>query len=202
MEVKFKSYNILTDDNLKEWLKFYSNWPSFPQVYINQKFVGGTEVILELVDTDHFLELVPTECIKANALERIKTAMNQGTVVIFMKGTPKAPVDGYQARAIEYLDSMKVKYGWFDVTVDSDVREIVKEQSRWNSFPQLFIRGKFVGGLFFIEDMITSGKISNYIPMTELNLPHRDKIYNLMAKGTYMIFMRGKPLYPTCQASR
>ena len=46
MQVKFKTFNILKDDNLKEWLKFYSNWPSFPQVYINQKFVGGTEIIL------------------------------------------------------------------------------------------------------------------------------------------------------------
>ena len=30
MEIKFKSYDILVDDHLKEWLKYYSNWPSFP----------------------------------------------------------------------------------------------------------------------------------------------------------------------------
>jgi glutaredoxin-related protein len=30
MELKFKCIDILLDDNLKEWLKFYSNWPSFP----------------------------------------------------------------------------------------------------------------------------------------------------------------------------
>ncbi len=30
MEITFKDFDILKDDNLKEWLKFYSNWPSFP----------------------------------------------------------------------------------------------------------------------------------------------------------------------------
>jgi Grx4 family monothiol glutaredoxin len=30
MDIKFKTFDILIDDNLKAWLKFYSNWPSFP----------------------------------------------------------------------------------------------------------------------------------------------------------------------------
>jgi monothiol glutaredoxin len=30
MDIKFKTIDILSDDSLKEWLKFYSNWPSFP----------------------------------------------------------------------------------------------------------------------------------------------------------------------------
>ena len=30
MDIKYKSFDILIDDSLKEWLKFYSNWPSFP----------------------------------------------------------------------------------------------------------------------------------------------------------------------------
>lgn len=95
MQVKFKTFDVLKDDNLKEWLKFYSNWPSFPQVYINQKFVGGTEIILQLVEADEFLQLIPSECIKANALERITQAMNKSIVVLFLKGTPDAPLDGY-----------------------------------------------------------------------------------------------------------
>jgi glutaredoxin-related protein len=97
---------------------------------------------------------------------------------------------------------MKVRYTYFDVMTDSDLREILKEYSRWNSFPQLFIRGKFVGGLNFLEDNVKSGRISNYIPTTEILLPMREKIYRIMSKGVYMIFMRGTPIYPTCQQSR
>lgn len=72
MQIKFKTFDVLLDDNLKEWLKFYSNWPTFPQVFIESKFIGGTEIVYDLVEKDEFLQLIPSECIKANALERIK----------------------------------------------------------------------------------------------------------------------------------
>ena len=52
-----------------------------------------------------------------------------------MKGTPDKPQDGYQERAVKMLDEMKVRYTSFDVMTDSDLREILKEYSRWNSFP-------------------------------------------------------------------
>ena len=55
MDIKYKTFDILIDDSLKEWLKFYSNWPSFPQVYINQQFIGGTEIVLQLIESDDFL---------------------------------------------------------------------------------------------------------------------------------------------------
>jgi glutaredoxin-related protein len=91
MDIKYKTFDILIDDNLKEWLKFYSNWPSFPQVYINQQFIGGTEIVLQLIESDDFLQLVPSECIKANALERIKIVMDKSVVVLYMKGSPTKP---------------------------------------------------------------------------------------------------------------
>ena len=124
--------------------------------------------------------------------------MDKSVVVLYMKGSPMKPQDGYQERAVHYLDEMKVRYTYFDVMTDSDLREILKEYSRWNSFPQLFIRGKFVGGLNFIEDNVKSGRISNFIPTTEIMLPMREKIYRIMSKGVYMIFMKGTPVYPTC----
>lgn len=154
------------------------------------------------MENDEFLQLVPSECIKANALERIKQVMGNSVVVLFIKGTPQKPYDGYQSRAVQLLDDLMVRYSSFDVMTDSDLREILKEHSRWNSFPQIFIRGKFIGGLNFLEDNIKNGRISNYIPLTEILLPMREKIFRLMKKGIYMIFMRGTPVYPACQQSR
>lgn len=65
----------------------------------------------------------------------------------------------------------------------------------------MFINKKFAGGLHFLEEIIENNKISNYIPTTEIELPIKEKIFKLMAKGTYMVFMRGKPAYPNCNAS-
>lgn len=61
--------------------------------------------------------------------------MDKSVVVLYMKGTPTKPHDGYQERAVQLLDEMKVRYTFFDVMTDSDLREILKEYSRWNSFP-------------------------------------------------------------------
>ena len=129
-----------------------------------------------MVEADEFLQLIPSECIKANALERITETLNKSIVVLFLKGTPDAPLDGYQKRAVELLKSAEITYTFFDVTSDSDVREILKEISRWNSFPQLFVKKKFIGGLHFIEEMIETNKVSSYIPTTEVKLPMRLKI--------------------------
>jgi monothiol glutaredoxin len=54
---------------------------------------------------------------------------------MFMKGTPDAPRDGYQAEAVTILSESKVRYTSVDVLEDPDVREILKEFSRFTSYP-------------------------------------------------------------------
>jgi glutaredoxin-related protein len=61
--------------------------------------------------------------------------MSKSVVVLFLKGSIQCPHDGYQKRAIELLNEMQIRFTWFDVLTDSDVREICKEYSRQNSFP-------------------------------------------------------------------
>ena len=148
MEVKFGHIDILSNPKLKEWLKFYSNWPTFPQCYVNSKFIGGCEMVIELIESEEFLTIIPQECIKTNALERIKIAMAKSIVVVFMKGTPKKPSDGYQLEVIQMLDKERIRYAYFDVLKDpvqlqwfnlfdflQDVREILKEYSKCISYP-------------------------------------------------------------------
>ena len=108
MEVKFRHFDILQDERIKEWLKFYSNWPSFPQVFVKGKFVGGTEMVVDLIESDEFLAMIPTECIRTNALERIKNMLQKSIVVVFMKGSPKAPKDGYQRECMQILQESQV----------------------------------------------------------------------------------------------
>ena len=46
--VPFASYNILSDQELREGLKEYSSWPTFPQLYVDGKLVGGADIVREL----------------------------------------------------------------------------------------------------------------------------------------------------------
>ena len=44
----FGSYNILADQELRDGLKEYSNWPTFPQLYVDGKLVGGCDIVRDL----------------------------------------------------------------------------------------------------------------------------------------------------------
>ena len=46
--VPFDSYNILADPELREGLKVYSSWPTYPQLYVDGKLVGGADIVRDL----------------------------------------------------------------------------------------------------------------------------------------------------------
>uniref|UniRef100_A0A0K0DP45 Glutaredoxin-related protein 5, mitochondrial n=1 Tax=Angiostrongylus cantonensis TaxID=6313 RepID=A0A0K0DP45_ANGCA len=47
-DVKFKDYNVLSDPELREGIKTYSDWPTIPQVYIKGEFVGGCDILVQM----------------------------------------------------------------------------------------------------------------------------------------------------------
>ena len=50
MEVKFQGVNVLEDQNLREGIKVFSDWPTIPQLYIKKEFVGGCDIVKELYE--------------------------------------------------------------------------------------------------------------------------------------------------------
>ena len=48
LEVQYKDVNVLADDNLREGIKQFSNWPTIPQLYIKGEFVGECDIITEM----------------------------------------------------------------------------------------------------------------------------------------------------------
>ena len=56
--VDFQTRDILQDNELREGIKKYSNWPTIPQVFINGKFIGGCDITRELFQTGELKKLV------------------------------------------------------------------------------------------------------------------------------------------------
>ena len=54
--VKFQSYDVLQDENLREGIKSFSNWPTIPQLYVNNEFVGGCDIIREMFESGELKE--------------------------------------------------------------------------------------------------------------------------------------------------
>ena len=50
LEVNFKGINVLEDQNLREGVKTFSDWPTIPQLYINKEFIGGCDIVKEMYE--------------------------------------------------------------------------------------------------------------------------------------------------------
>ncbi|HTT83212.1 MAG TPA: Grx4 family monothiol glutaredoxin [Rhizomicrobium sp.] len=50
--VKFKSFDVLKDPELRQGIKEFSNWPTIPQLYVKGEFVGGCDIIREMYEND------------------------------------------------------------------------------------------------------------------------------------------------------
>ena len=50
LEVNFQSVNVLEDQNIREGIKVFSDWPTIPQLYIKKEFVGGCDIVKEMYE--------------------------------------------------------------------------------------------------------------------------------------------------------
>ena len=50
LEVNFQSINVLEDQNIREGIKVFSDWPTIPQLYIQKEFVGGCDIVKEMYE--------------------------------------------------------------------------------------------------------------------------------------------------------
>jgi len=64
--VKFNSINVLDSDEMREGIKKYSNWPTIPQLYVKEEFIGGCDIIKEMFESGELLELFNTRGIEVN----------------------------------------------------------------------------------------------------------------------------------------
>ena len=64
--VKFESVNVLDSDEMREGIKKFSNWPTIPQLYVKEEFIGGCDIVREMFESGELLELFNTKGIDVN----------------------------------------------------------------------------------------------------------------------------------------
>ena len=57
LNVKFKGVNILEDNELREGIKDFSDWPTIPQLYVKNEFIGGCDIVKEMFEKGELKEL-------------------------------------------------------------------------------------------------------------------------------------------------
>ena len=57
LNVNFKGINVLEDENLRQGIKDYSDWPTIPQLYVKEEFIGGCDIIKEMFEKGDLKEI-------------------------------------------------------------------------------------------------------------------------------------------------
>ena len=58
LDVNFKGINVLEDQNLREGIKVFSDWPTIPQLYIKKEFVGGCDIVKEMYENGELKKIL------------------------------------------------------------------------------------------------------------------------------------------------
>ncbi len=96
-------------------------------------------------------------------IEKIENAIKSSKVVLFVKGTPNAPMCGFSKAVMGLFEQMNVPFKTVDVLSNPDIRASLPEYSQWPTFPQVFIDGKLVGGSDIVHEMHESGELQKLV---------------------------------------
>jgi glutaredoxin-related protein len=108
--------------------------------------------------------------------------MRQDEVMLFIKGTPDVPRCGFSRKIVNLLKDQGVKFSSFDILSDESVRQGIadlqsshiftsnplrqpglKVYNDWPTFPQLIVKGEFVGGLDVVQEMVENGELKELL---------------------------------------
>lgn len=94
--------------------------------------------------------------------QRIEQLVKGHDLVLFMKGDANFPMCGFSGRAIQILKAVGVDTAALttvNVLEDEQIRQGIKDYSRWPTIPQLYVKGEFIGGSDIMMEMYESGEL-------------------------------------------
>lgn len=95
--------------------------------------------------------------------QRIDNLVNNNKIVIFMKGSKLMPQCGFSNNVVQILNSLGAPYETIDVLDDPEIRQGIKEYSKWPTIPQIYINGEFVGGSDIAIELYQSGELQQMV---------------------------------------
>ncbi|KAK3009427.1 hypothetical protein RJ639_014136 [Escallonia herrerae] len=223
---EFGSFDILTDIEVREGLKKFSNWPTYPQLYCKGDLLGGSDIVIAMRDSGELTEVfkdhgigvsVPNEPkvaepgggkggisdstgLSATLTSRLQSLISSDPVMLFMKGKPDEPRCGFSRKVVDILREEKVDFQSFDILSDEEVRQGLKVFSNWSSYPQLYMKGEFIGGSDIVLEMQKSGELEKVLAEKGVRqVPSlEDRLKKLTTSSPVMLFMKGTPEAPRC----
>ncbi len=98
-----------------------------------------------------------------SAFERIHQEISTNEVVVFMRGTPMFPTCGGSAAVVEALAALGVEFKAVDVQTEPKLAEAISQFVEGQSAPQVYVRGRFIGGAEIIRAIAASGELRQFL---------------------------------------
>lgn len=83
--------------------------------------------------------------------------------MLFMKGNPSEPRCKFSRKVVQALNEAGLEFGSFDILSDETVRQGLKEYSNWPTYPQLYVKGEFIGGCDIVLEMQKNGELNEVL---------------------------------------
>jgi monothiol glutaredoxin len=95
--------------------------------------------------------------------ERIEQQLGSHDVLLYMKGTPDFPQCGFSGQAVAALNAVGKPFAYVNIFEDEEIRQGLKDYSKWPTFPQLYVKGELVGGSDIVVEMFHSGELKELL---------------------------------------
>ena len=105
-----------------------------------------------------------SELTEEEARERVETALEENEVVLFMKGNRLMPQCGYSKRAVKLLSQYRAEFETVDVLPAlPEFRAALEDESGWETIPQTFVDGEFIGGSDILAELDERGELAEKV---------------------------------------
>lgn len=133
--VKYVALNTVQRKDLLDALTQAGVVSSVPSLFVDGQLVGDLDSVTKMEQVGELVKRIPAECMVETLESRLKRLVNQNKVMLFMKGSPKAPQCGFSQKIVNLLNGYNIEYGSFDIFKDEQVREGLKKYSNWPTYP-------------------------------------------------------------------
>ena len=101
--------------------------------------------------------------------EQIVQEIDNNNIILYMKGTKEMPMCGFSNSVVQILNHYGIEYKDVNILTDPMIRVKLSEHSGWPTIPQLFVKGKLIGGADITMELHNNGELLDILYVTEEN---------------------------------
>ena len=99
--------------------------------------------------------------------EQIVQEIDNNSIILYMKGTKEMPMCGFSNSVVQILNHYGVNYKDVNILADPMIRVKLSEHSGWPTIPQLFVKGKLIGGADITMELHNNGELLDMLDVSK-----------------------------------